>query len=201
MIGIYWFSDIALSSASAAIACVVFAFYLSQLLKSRSKFTYGLALLSGSLFAESLLTSFMYLKFSSEYGAELAIPLMGMTVLTLVALASFAYVVRQREGAGAALEFSVQTMVAKLARALRACAVLRVTKCLQKSSVEVLYFRFSSSRVAWGLIARCSRGQLCWSHLPDLVDDQPCPARGVVLVRQGLVYVEQRSRSPWPSYL
>ena len=98
--GIYWISDIALSVASTAIACAVFAFYLAQLLKNRSKFVYGLAFLSGALFAESLLASFMYFKFSTEYGAELAIPLMGMTSLTLIALASFAYVVRQRVDAG-----------------------------------------------------------------------------------------------------
>ncbi|MGC8614867.1 MAG: hypothetical protein ACP5UU_03530 [Thermoprotei archaeon] len=53
-------------------------------------------MLSGALLAESLLSSFMYLKFSAEYGADLAIPLMGITSLTLLALASFAYVIRQR---------------------------------------------------------------------------------------------------------
>ncbi|MFQ1021423.1 MAG: hypothetical protein ACP5T5_03010 [Thermoprotei archaeon] len=95
MMGIYWISDIVLSLMSAAIACLVFAFYLTQLLRNRSKFVYGLVLLSGALFAESLLASFMYFKFSTEYGAELAIPLMGITSLTLIALASFAYVVRQ----------------------------------------------------------------------------------------------------------
>ena len=96
MMGIYWLSDLLLSSASTAIACVVFAFYVAQLLRNRSKFAYGLVVLSGALFAESLLSSFMYLKFSAEYGADLAIPLMGITSLTLLALASFAYVIRQR---------------------------------------------------------------------------------------------------------
>ncbi len=96
MIGIYWLSDIALSLVSTVIVCVVFAFYLAQLFKNRSKFAYGLALLSGALFAESLLASFMYFKFSTEYGPELAIPLMGIAALTLIAFAAFAYVVRQR---------------------------------------------------------------------------------------------------------
>gem|GEM_PF-972159 len=96
MIGIYWLSDIVLSSVSAVTACFVFLFYLGQLAKYRSRFVYGLVLVSGSLFAESLLAVFMYLRFSAEYGAELAIPLMGVTSLTLLALISFAYVVRQR---------------------------------------------------------------------------------------------------------
>jgi len=94
--GIYWLSDIALSLASTVIVCVVFAFYLAQLFKNRSKFVYGLTLLSGALFAESLLTSFMYFKFSTQYGPELAIPLMGIAALSLIAFVAFAYVVRQR---------------------------------------------------------------------------------------------------------
>ncbi len=95
MIGLFWLIDIFLSMFSSLLMGLVFAFYAKRAKEIKSKFAVGLAVFSGSLFSQSLITSYVYYMFAKTYTSSLAIPLMAITLLETVGFLSLVYVVEQ----------------------------------------------------------------------------------------------------------
>ena len=95
MMGLFWSIDISLSAVSAAIMGVVFAFYIKRFMEFRSRLAFGLAVFSGLLFAQTLISSVVYYIFAQTYTAAIAVPLMFIIILELAGFLSLVYVVGQ----------------------------------------------------------------------------------------------------------
>ncbi len=94
MIGIYWSIDILLSAVSTAMAAVVFLFYVSAVMRRRSRFTLSLLAFSLAFFAQSAVSTVIFYNFAHHYTASVAIPLMLLMIFEVAGLASLLYVVQ-----------------------------------------------------------------------------------------------------------
>jgi len=95
MIGIFWTIDIVLAILGAAVMADVFVFYLRRYSELRSRLTIGLVVFSGALFAQSVISTYIYYVLAQTYTSAVAIPLMIIMILELLGLISLIYTVNQ----------------------------------------------------------------------------------------------------------
>ncbi|MEM0271111.1 MAG: hypothetical protein QW514_01010 [Thermoprotei archaeon] len=94
-LGILWTADLFIAAVSAILTAWLFALYLRRAADLKSKFSYGLALLSGVFFAQSATSLGVYFTFSAKYSADVALPLLAMSILGLAGFAVLTWVARQ----------------------------------------------------------------------------------------------------------
>ncbi len=94
-IGTLWGIDIVLSLIGSFVALLLLVFYVRKIREVRSRFTLGLSAFSGILFAQNILSIFVFLNLAQKYAADVAIPLMGIGLLEISALIVLAWLVNQ----------------------------------------------------------------------------------------------------------
>lgn len=94
-LGPVWSADIALAAASVLLTAWIFVLYLKRAAEIRSRFSYGLAALSAIFFAESLATIGIYYSFSARYTADVAMPLLALSALSLAGFVVLLWIAKQ----------------------------------------------------------------------------------------------------------
>jgi hypothetical protein len=94
-VGPMWGADLAIALVSVGLTAWIFALYLKRAADVRSKFSFGLALLSGIFFVESITSVSVYYHFSTKYPVEVALPLLALSLLGLAGFAVLVWLARQ----------------------------------------------------------------------------------------------------------
>jgi hypothetical protein len=93
--GPVWTLDLGTAMVSVVLTAWVFALYLRRATSVKSKFSVGLALLSGLLFAQSLTSVGVYYHLSAAYSADVAIPLLAVSTLDLASFIVLIWIAKQ----------------------------------------------------------------------------------------------------------
>jgi hypothetical protein len=94
-IGVMWSIDLAVGAISAGLTAWLFTLYLRRAVDLKSRFSYGLTILSGIFFMESVVSMGVYYRFSETYSIGVALPLLVLGALGLVGFAVLLWIARQ----------------------------------------------------------------------------------------------------------
>lgn len=94
-VGPMWAADLAIALVSVGLTAWIFTLYLKRAADVRSRFSFGLALLSGIFLVESITSVGVYYHFSTKYSVEVALPLLALSLLGLAGFAVLMWLARQ----------------------------------------------------------------------------------------------------------
>jgi hypothetical protein len=94
-IGPVWGVDLVIATISAGLIAWVFVLYLKRAVDVKSKFSFGLALLSGIFLAESVTSVGVFYHFSKKYSVDVAFPLLALSLLGLAGFSALLWVAKQ----------------------------------------------------------------------------------------------------------
>jgi len=93
-VGPMWGADLIIAVVSAGLTAWIFALYLKRAADVKSRFSFGLALLAGIFFIESLTSVGVYYHFSTKYSVDVALPLLALSLLGLAGFAVLMWIAR-----------------------------------------------------------------------------------------------------------
>ncbi|MEM0117921.1 MAG: hypothetical protein QXX17_04840 [Conexivisphaerales archaeon] len=93
--GLYWLSNIVLAFIGVSLSSILLVFYIKGTAKHRSKFLFALSLFSLLFLVQYILAVLVYFELAQKYSSDVAIPLLGLNVLSLAGISAIFWLMKQ----------------------------------------------------------------------------------------------------------